>query len=276
MDEIKNYLNEDKINSFYALYDKEVEKANIPESINNINNNETNDAKQDNENKNYIQKTDESSPTQEKETEAPAVSESSNINKNLVQELSSSNGQETKSLINNEDNLSLIKKELEDLSKANKTSNKKIDELNEKIKEIDPLKNKVAELETNYKILDKILDEKLSLSLVINHLNGQTDSYKVSLEIILKKVIEEYKLDVKENGEPLWKRTKEIYNFLKEKETDKNKFELMNKMFTCLLFCKDFSNSLVHGKEKFSEIINKYYIEKKIALEKNKFNVENN
>jgi hypothetical protein len=75
MDEIKNYLNEDKINSFYALYDKEVEKANIPESINNKNNNETNDAKQDNENKNCIQKTDESSPTQEKETEAPAVSE---------------------------------------------------------------------------------------------------------------------------------------------------------------------------------------------------------
>ena len=151
MDGIKGYLDEDKINSFYTIYDKEIEKTNIPESINNINNNEANDANQDNENMIFIQKTNESSPNQEKETETP-VSENSNINKNLVQELSSSNGHETKSLINNEDNIAQIKKELEDLRKANETSNKKIDELNEKIKEIDPLKNKVAELETNYKI----------------------------------------------------------------------------------------------------------------------------
>ena len=263
MDGIKGYLDEDKINSFYTIYDKEIEKTNIPESINNINNNEANDANQDNENMIFIQKTNESSPNQEKETETPAVSENSNINKNLVQELSSSNGHETKSLINNEDNIAQIKKELEDLRKANETSNKKIDELNEKIKEIDPLKNKVAELETNYKILDK----KLSLSLVINHLNGQRDSYKASLEIILKKIIEVYELDVKENGEPLWKRTKEICNLLKEKEKNENMFEKMYKMLTCLLFCKDYSNVLVHGKGKFSETINKYYYEKKDSTE---------
>ena len=150
MDGIKGYLNED-----------------------NINNSEANDVNQDNENMTPIQKTNESSPNQEKETETPAVSENSNINKNLVQVLSSSNGHETKSLINNEDNLAQIKKEPEDLRKANETSNKKIDELNEKI---EPLKNKVAELETNYKILDK----KLSL-------------------VNKKKIIEEYNLNVKEN-----------------------------------------------------------------------------
>ena len=159
MDGIKGYLNEDNINSFYTIYDKEIENANIPENVNNINNSEANDVNQDNENMTPIQKTNESSPNQEKETETPAVSENSNINKSLVQELSSSNGNETKSLINNEDNLAQIKNELEDLRKVNETLNKKIDELNEKIKEIVPLKNKVAELETNYKILDK----KLSL-----------------------------------------------------------------------------------------------------------------
>lgn len=173
MDGIKGYLNEDNINSFYTIYDKEIENAKIPENINTINNSQANDANQDNENMIFIQKTNESFPNQEKETEIPAVSENSNINKNLVQELSSSNGHETKSLINNEDNLAQIKKEPEDLRKANETSNKKIDELNEKI---EPLKNKVAELETNYKILDK----KLSL-------------------VILEKIIEEYNLNVKEN-----------------------------------------------------------------------------
>ena len=176
MDGIKGYLNEDNINSFYTIYDKEIENAKIPENINAINNSQANDVNQDNENMIFIQKTNESFPNQEKETEIPAVSENSNINKNLVQELSSSNGHETKSLINNEDNLAQIKKELEDLRKANETLNKKIDKLNEKIKEIEPLKNKVAELETNYKILDK----KLSL-------------------VILEKIIEEYNLNVKEN-----------------------------------------------------------------------------
>lgn len=173
MDGIKGYLNEDNINSFYTIYDKEIENAKIPENINTINNSQANDANQDNENMIFIQKTNESFPNQEKETEIPAVSENSNINKNLVQELSSSNGHETKSLINNEDNLAQIKKEPEDLRKANETSNKKIDELNEKI---EPLKNKVAELETNYKILDK----KLSL-------------------VILEKIMGGYNLNVKEN-----------------------------------------------------------------------------
>lgn len=173
MDGIKGYLNEDNINSFYTIYDKEIENAKIPENINTINNSQANDANQDNEDMIFIQKTNESFPNQEKETEIPAVSENSNINKNLVQELSSSNGHETKSLINNEDNLAQIKKEPEDLRKANETSNKKIDELNEKI---EPLKNKVAKLETYYKILDK----KLSL-------------------VILEKIIEEYNLNVKEN-----------------------------------------------------------------------------
>ena len=158
MDGIKGYLNEDNINSFYTIYDKEIENAKIHENINTINNSEANDANQDNENMIFIQKTNESFPNQEKETEIPAVSE---------------NWHETKSLINNEDNLAQIKKEPEDLRKANETSNKKIDELNEKI---EPLKNKVAELETNYKILDK----KLSL-------------------VILEKIIEEYNLNVKEN-----------------------------------------------------------------------------
>ena len=124
---------------------------------------------------------------------------------------------------------------------------------------MNPLKNKVAELESSIKIIDK----KLSLSLVINHLNAQRDSYKVSLEVILKKVIKDYKLDVKDNGEPLWKKTKDIFSLLKEKETNENKFELMNKILTCLLFCKDYVNILVHGKGKFSEMINKYYYEKK-------------
>jgi hypothetical protein len=37
----------------------------------------------------------------------------------------------------------------------------------------------------------------------------------------------------------------------------------LENVFTCLLFCKDYSNCLVHGKGKFSETINKYYSEHK-------------
>ena len=44
MDGIKGYLNEDNINSFYTIYDKEIENAKIPENINTINNSEANDA----------------------------------------------------------------------------------------------------------------------------------------------------------------------------------------------------------------------------------------
>ena len=82
MDGIKGYLDENNINSFYTMYDKEIEKANTPESINNINNNEANEANnanQDNENKIFVQKTNESSPAQDKETETQAVSDNSNF-----------------------------------------------------------------------------------------------------------------------------------------------------------------------------------------------------
>ena len=37
----------------------------------------------------------------------------------------------------------------------------------------------------------------------------------------------------------------------------------MKNVLTCLHFCKDYSNCLVHGKGKFSETINKYYSEHK-------------
>ena len=63
----------------------------------------------------------------------------------------------------------------------------------------------------------------------------------------------------KENGEPFWRRIKDICNLLKKKKTDNNKFKLLNNLLTCLLFCKDYSNILFHGKK----TINKYYYEKK-------------
>ena len=65
-------------------------------------------------------------------------------------------------LNHNEDNIAQLRKEIEDL-KA-------------KINELLPLKTKVAELEDNI----KKIDNKLSLSLVINYLNGQRDSYKAT------------------------------------------------------------------------------------------------
>ena len=50
MDGIKGYLDENNINDFYTIYDKEIEKANISERINILNNKEANDANKDNEN----------------------------------------------------------------------------------------------------------------------------------------------------------------------------------------------------------------------------------
>ena len=60
---------------------------------------------------------------------------------------------------------------------------------------------------------------------------------------------------------PLWKRTKEIINAAAKnsKDMEKQKIDRLEKGLTSLLFCKDYSNFLVHGKGKFSETINKYY-----------------
>ena len=157
LNEIKNYLNEEKINKFYTIYDKEIEKSNVPENKNNIE--EIKDVNQDGENKKSANSLSGNSPKEKEETN---LSENSNISQNLVKELSLSNENGNNRLNHNEDNIAQLRKEIEDL-KA-------------KINELLPLKTKVAELEDNI----KKIDNKLSLSLVINYLNGQRDSYKAT------------------------------------------------------------------------------------------------
>ena len=46
---------------------------------------------------------------------------------------------------------------------------------------------------------------------------------------------------------------------MNSKDMEKQKIDRLEKGLTSLLFCKDYSNFLVHGNGKFSEAINEYY-----------------
>ena len=263
--DLKDILTENNISNFYEKYDKEITKKNKQEDAKISEEIDKNEIKDDLlENKDMEQK-NEISPNKEKEMTETGLSEDSNkVNANLAQELlnNNSNDKDNNPLNNKNirDIVGKLTKEIEDLKAYKLASNKEIEELKTKVGNIGSLQESVKALEKKTELLDK----KLSLSLLINNLNAQRDSYKKSLEVILKHVIKDYNLTIEKKDEPLWKRTKEICKKLFEsQEINKSKFESLENVFTCLLFCKDYSNCLVHGKGKFSETINKYYSEHK-------------
>ena len=241
--DLKDILTENNISNFYEKYDKEITKKNKQEDAKISEEIDKNEIKDDLlENKDMEQK-NEISPNKEKEmTETGLSEDSSKVNANLAQELLNNNSNDNdKKPLNNEDMRDIVgklTKEIEDLKAYKLASNKEIEELKTKVGNIGPLQESVKALEKKTELLDK----KLSLSLLINNLNAQRDSYKKSLEVILKHVIKDF-------------------NLMIEKKDDK--FESLENVFTCLLFCKDYSNCLVHGKGKFSETINKYYSDHK-------------
>jgi len=167
-----------------------------------------------------------------------------------------------------------LKKEIDELKRKYESSGKEIDDLKRKQessrKEIDDLKRNVDLLINNNKKLNeqiKSLDEKLNLSLLIISLASQRDIYKKTLEILIKYVISEYKLEItRTEGESLWKYANEVsekISELNEKEKDEKNKKLVKGLLS-LFFCKDYVNCIMHGIGKLSEEIKQSYQKKDV------------
>lgn len=127
--------------------------------------------------------------------------------------------------------------------------------------------NKCAEFNGKIQLLNdkiKALNDKLDLSILINNLSGQRDSYKKALEILLIYLKEELNLELDLKGEDdIWKKAKEIYDIIsKSNALNKDNKDKLKGAINSLLFCKDYANCLVHGKGIFSEELEKYYKQK--------------
>ena len=127
--------------------------------------------------------------------------------------------------------------------------------------------NKCAEFNGKIQLLNdkiKALNDKLDLSILINNLSGQRDSYKKALEILLIYLKEELNLELDLKGEDdIWKKAKKICdNISKLNALNKHDKDKLIGAINSLLFCKDYANCLVHGKGIFSEELEKYYKQK--------------
>ena len=119
---------------------------------------------------------------------------------------------------------------------------------NDSDNEINSLKEKI-----------NVLSSKLDLSILINNLSTQRDSYRKTLEILLKFLNNELKLNLVFIGDDIWKKTKIAINKIQECEINKENRECIINALEGLLFCKDYANCLTHGKGSASEEIDKYY-----------------
>ena len=178
----------------------------------------------------------------------------------------------TSDMENEIDNKNLLKmiKELKDkFQENNKNWEYKFQE-NNKNWEINYQKNwenKCAEFNGKIQLLNdkiKALNDKLDLSILINNLSGQRDSYKKALEILLIYLKEELNLELDLKGEDdIWKKAKKICdNISKSNALNKHGKDKLIGAINSLLFCKDYANCLVHGKGIFSEELEKYYKQK--------------
>jgi len=119
---------------------------------------------------------------------------------------------------------------------------------NDSDNEINSLKEKI-----------NVLSSKLDLSILINNLSTQRDSYRKTLEILLKFLNNELKLNLVFIGDDIWKQTKTAINKINECKIDKDNRKRIINALEGLLFCKDYANCLTHGKGSASEEIDKYY-----------------
>ena len=103
------------------------------------------------------------------------------------------------------------------------------------------------------------LSSKLDLSILINNLSTQRDSYRKTLEILLKYLNNELKLNLVFTGDDIWKQTKIAINKIRECEINEENRECIINALEGLLFCKDYANCLTHGKGSASEEIDEYY-----------------
>ena len=177
---------------------------------------------------------------------------------------------EKQNITNNEENKVLDNKELSE--KYNKLSEKynklsenfnKFMELFEKLKK-DYEKTKSEQKNENESLKKRIneLSDKLDLSILINNLSTQRDCYKKTLEILIKYLNKELNLNLVLIGDDIWKQTTIIINKNSECAiSDENRQNLTNAL-KGVLFCKDYTNCLTHGKSTASDELDKYYKEK--------------
>ena len=159
-----------------------------------------------------------------------------------------------------------IKEENKALAKKFEEENKKIQEENKALakkfeEENKTLVKKFEEEKKNLNNKIELLNDKLDLSILINNLGTQRDSYKASLDILLKFLNTEFELNINlKDEEEIWKQTKYICDKISSSDKmEKPDLEKIVNSLIALLFCKDYSNCLIHGKGKFSEEIKNYY-----------------
>ena len=148
-------------------------------------------------------------------------------------------------------------KEMCDLKLKNNTYEKEMCDLKLKTeKEICDLKNQVNDLKSNIKAIKETLD----LSLLINGVVAQRDSYKQSLEEIIKYLSGNYNLNlVIIPSTEIWRQTKEVcLKIIDSKEIEPELKEKIVNGLTSLLFCKDYINCLIHRKGKFSDNVKNF------------------
>ena len=119
------------------------------------------------------------------------------------------------------------------------------------------LETKLNEQSENITILNKEID----LLLIINNIICQRDTYKKTLEELIKILIEKYGINTDEantNG-PLWKKTKIICELLsKSDKIEKDKCQKIINGLKSLIFCKDYFNCLINAKGAFSKQLKTY------------------
>ena len=104
-----------------------------------------------------------------------------------------------------------------------------------------------------------VLSDKLDLSILINNLSTQRDCYKKALEILIKYLNKQLKLNLVLTGDDIWKQTKTVIKKISESKLSKKNRQKIIGSLKGLLFCKDYANCLTHGKSTFSKELDNYY-----------------
>lgn len=247
--ELYKYIKKDKINQFYELFDKNISEKKDKRGKTVIYKKE----KDSNDSDETKQKSDESNKENDKKDisgeEVESQLRDKMITKNVIRstendykiiEKSSSKDEEIVTRKEFNDIVMKLKKEIETLKTKNDESDDKIGDLQNQV-------NK--------------LNEKLDLSILLNNVSVQRESFKKSLEVLLKHLNKELDLDVKEKeNNHIWKQTFEICNKISQsKKKSKDELNKITGGLKGLLFCKDYFNSISHGKGKFSKNIINYY-----------------
>ena len=280
---IKNPKSNEELEKSESNKEKEIKNETMVDSIKINEENENadkNETKQNSDNSSYKEK--EKDKTEKIEdyykSEQTIIDPNEKFSK-LNEDENTNNTKENK-IYSNEEIMKMLKSLKEEnkklnqkLEEENKKLNQKLEEQNKKLNQkFEEENNKLSQKfeEENNKLKEEInglkdkvifLNEKLDLAILINNLGTQRDTYKASIEIMLKYLNNELDLNIiLKDDDEIWKKTKYISEkILKSGKMEKQYLKKIVGSLNALLFCKDYSNCLIHGKGKFSEEIKGYY-----------------